>query len=251
MDMRSRHQVIISTLSEKGYVTVEELSKLLDVSSVTVRTDLNALEKKGILVRTHGGAMIGEDKGALRSISRTIEENEDEKKRIAKAASRFIEDGMTVIIDSGSTTVHLIPYLKDRNITVVTPSLLAFDALRDESSVEVIFLGGSLRRASMGVIGPISNTNASEINADIFFMGAAAYSEEKITSSNLVEADLKRVMRRNAEKTVFLADSSKEGKKSFASILNWNDIDVFVTDKISPSLKQRVERKGVELIIAE
>ena len=174
MDITDRRKEIINILKDREYVTVEEFSKVLGVSTVTIRTDLSALESEGSLIRTHGGAMKSEKKSKQRFISNTMSENELEKKEIALKASSLIKDGSTIIIDSGSTTIHLAENLKDKKITVVTNNILAQDILKNEESVNLIVLGGTLRRASMGTIGPIANNAVRSMNVDIFFLGEAA-----------------------------------------------------------------------------
>ncbi len=240
----------MEVLQERDYVTVEELSKVLNVSAVTIRTDLTALEKQCLLLRTHGGAMKTE-KRATRLISTTMTEYEKEKRAIAKAASRFITEGSTIIIDSGSTTIRMLDYVQDKGITVVTNSILAIDKLKDDESVELFTLGGKIRRASMAAIGPMANATIAMVNADVYFMGATAYNAQTITSTNMTEAELKKSMMQAAEKTVFLADSSKFGKKAFSTVCDWDSIDVFVTDHIDDSFKAFLEQKGIEVILAD
>jgi len=249
MKINERKDEIIRILSNADYVTVDEFSRQLGVSKVTIRSDLSELEQRGLLFRTHGGAMIPEH-GNIRAVSNTLKEFAAEKKLIAKAASSLIENGLTVIIDSGSTTVNMVSYLSEKDITMVTNSLLAIDAARQDPSIEVIMLGGSLRRYSMGFIGPMSTLAVSQIHADIMFLGGCGYTNDSIYCTNLIEAEIKKEMMKVSDKVVFLADSSKYGKKAFSSLSIWDDIDVFVTDYIEPSLRDRLSNRGVEVIIA-
>ena len=250
MDITDRRKEIINILKDREYVTVEEFSKVLGVSTVTIRTDLSALESEGSLIRTHGGAMKSEKKRQQRSISNTMSENELEKKEIALKASSLIKDGSTIIIDSGSTTIHLAENLKDKKITVVTNNILAQDILKNEESVNLIVLGGTLRRASMGTIGPIANNAVKSMNVDIFFLGAAAYNQEIISSYDVIEVELKKNMIHSADKVVLLADSSKYGKKAFSTISSWDLIDTFITDKIDNDFREKLEELGVEVILS-
>ena len=144
--VHERRDEIIAFLSDKDYVTVEELAEKFSVSSVTIRSDLDALEQKGLLHRTHGGATSPEQKSIARLVTKTINEYKSEKEIIAEASSRFISRGDTVIIDSGSTTVHVTNFLSDKKVTMVTGSLLALERVLNDESVEVVVLGGSLRR---------------------------------------------------------------------------------------------------------
>ena len=250
MDITDRRKEIINILKDREYVTVEEFSKVLGVSTVTIRTDLSALESEGSLIRTHGGAMKSEKKSKQRFISNTMSENELEKKEIALKASSLIKDGSTIIIDSGSTTIHLAENLKDKKITVVTNNILAQDILKNEESVNLIVLGGTLRRASMGTIGPIANNAVKSMNVDIFFLGAAAYNQEIISSYDVIEVELKKNMIHSAAKVVLLADSSKYGKKAFSTISSWDLIDTFITDKIDNDFREKLEELGVEVILS-
>ncbi|MBR2281308.1 MAG: DeoR/GlpR transcriptional regulator [Spirochaetales bacterium] len=250
MDLSRRRDRILEALSEHGYVTVEELSQRLGVSSVTIRTDLTALEESGALVRTHGGAMKTEKKSATRLLSTTMSEYEVQKKAIAKKASCFISDDSTIIVDSGSTTIHLMDYVKGRKLTVVTNSIPVVEQLKDDRSVEVFVIGGSLKRSYMGTIGPLANAAMALLNADVYFMGAANFDRDGITSTNLMEVELKKAMIKAADKVVFMADSSKQGRKAFASLCSWEDIDAFVTDSIDDGFRAFLEDKGIEVLIS-
>jgi Transcriptional regulators of sugar metabolism len=251
MDIKDRRREILDYIAEHNYMTVEDFVSRLGVSAVTIRSDLACLEEQGELIRTHGGAMKPERKSSLRSISNTLGEFEEEKKAIAEKASSFIKDGSTILIDSGSTTIHLVKYLRGKRITVVTNNVLALERLMNEESIDVIFLGGNLRRASMGTIGPLANAALRSVNVDVCFLGAAAYNAENISSSNLIEAELKRIMMASADKVVFLADHSKCPRKAFSTVCNWDGIDTFVTDSIDPSLRKILEQKGVDVIVAK
>lgn len=249
MNSAERKREILKILSQKESVGVEELAELFGVSRVTVRSDLDSLGSKGLLVRTHGGALSSENRNLIRMFSDTIAEKTEEKSRIAQAAAAFLHDGDTVIIDNGSTVMHVTEYLKDRNITVITGSLLAINELMKEESVELIILSGILRRYSMGAIGPLTCSTLGEIHADILFLGASAISEDGVWSSNLVEADTKKCMIRAADKVCLLADSSKLEMKGLGKIAAWQDIDYLVTDSLPDGFVSFLESQGVKVVI--
>ncbi len=251
MDLAERREKIIEMLSSSSYVTVEEFVRCMGVSAVTIRSDLSSLEKEGVLIRTHGGAMIVEKKSQARFISQTMKEYEEEKKAIAKKACTLLSDGNTIILDSGSTTTRMVDSLTQSRLTVVTNNIIALDAMADKSNINVIALGGQLRRESMGTIGPIANAAVKSLNVDIYFMGGAAYNRDGISSTDLTESELKKSMLRASEKVVFLADSTKFGKKSFSTICTWDKVDTFITDKINPSFREELEKMGVEVITAD
>lgn len=249
MDIRERRDEILRILNEKNYVTVEFLASALSVSLVTIRTDLDALERKGDVIRTHGGAMLTENKSLSRFISKTINEYTDEKDRIAKKAVSLLKDEQTVIVDSGSTTVHVTKYLSGKGITMITGSILAIENVADDDSVEVLMLGGMLRRFSMGAIGTFACRELAQIHADILFMGGSGYTSEAIYCSNVIEAETKQAMISSSSKVCFLADSSKEGRKAFANVCDWSMVDYFVTDRISDELRSALQDKGVEILL--
>ena len=251
MDIKSRRDEILRILGDRDYVTVEEFSKVLGVSAVTIRTDLTVLEEQGQLIRTHGGAMKSGRKGEARLISNTIAEYEMEKKAIAKRAASLIRPGNTIIIDSGSTTIHLIEYLDEKNVTVVTNSFLACEKMRDKEDIKVVFLGGNLRRESMGTVGLLANNAIKAMNVDIYFMGAAAYDKKNISTSDMTESELKINMIEASDKVVFMADSSKFGIKAFSKICSWDKVDAFVTEKIQGDFRRELEEMGVEVLSAD
>ncbi len=249
MSSNDRQDQILNLLTTNDYLTVEELSKALGVSKVTIRSYLSSMEQKGLLFRTHGGAMIPERKSIIRSISNTIREFSKEKENIARAAAQLIADENVVLTDSGSTCLHLATFLKGKHCTLVSNSLLLIDALKDEESIDIVSLGGTLKRSVMGMTGPMAISDVSKIHADILFLGATGYTNSGLFSSNLAEAELKQCMLEASDKICFLADYSKYGTKALAHISSWDNIDIFITDKIAPELKDSLEQKGVEIII--
>jgi Transcriptional regulators of sugar metabolism len=251
MNSSERQNIILKHLQEKESVRVDELTKEFGVSKVTIRTDLDSLEQKGLLVRTHGGAMASEKQSFVRLITNTINESPNEKDLICREAARLIESGDTIILDNGSTTVHLATYIRNKNLTVATGSLLAMERLADDASVELIMLGGILRRYSMGAIGPMVKNCLQQFHSRWLFMGASGMSVEGgITCTNLIEAETKQAMLKSADLVCLLADSSKMGKVSFAKVCQWDEIDYLITDKIDEKSKKAIEEMGVEVIIA-
>ncbi len=251
MNAIERKRRIMALLDEKESIEVIELTRLFSISKVTARNDLDDLESKGLLVRTHGGAVAAEKHNFVRLISDTLYENSDKKKRICAMAARMIEPGQNVIIDSGSTTVHLAKEIADRQITVITNSVLVVQELMLMGQVELIVAGGALRRPSMSMMGSHTRHTFDEIRADILFLGASgAAIDQGVTCSNLIEADTKKAMIRSASRVCLLVDSDKFGKVSLAKVCDWDSIDVLVTDAIEPLQRQRLEAFGVKVVLA-
>lgn len=251
MNAVRRKMKILELLREKESVEVEQLTKLFEVSKVTVRGDLDDLERKGMLIRTHGGAMLPENLELVRVLANTLEEHKAEKFRICQAALRFIEPGMNIIIDSGSTTVHLAKLVNTMNITVVTNSVLVLQELMNSDTVELLMAGGMLRKPSLSFMGDSASYVFDQIHADYLFLGSSGFSIDKgITSTNIIEARTKKHMIQNASKVVFLADSTKMEKMFIANVCDWDAIDIFITDSLPEDARVMLEGRGVEVLLA-
>lgn len=251
MNATERKRRIIELLDERESVQVAELTSLFSVSKVTARNDLDDLEAKGLLVRTHGGAMAAEKHEFVRLISNTINENRDKKRRICDLALRFIAPGQNIIIDSGSTTFHLSRLVATKPITVITNSVLVIQELMGASPVELIAAGGVLRRQSMSFMGAYARHSFEQVRADILFLGAAGFGlEQGVTCTNLIEADTKQGMIKSAAKVCLLADSTKLGKAALAKVCDWDSIDILITDAIDLETRAGLAVQGV-LVVTE
>jgi len=249
MNSIERKRRIMELLEAEESVEVADLTKLFSISKVTARTDLDDLESKGLLVRTHGGAVMAEKHDLVRLISNTINENSDKKKKICAIAARLVEPGQNIIIDSGSTTFHLAQYVANRPVTVITNSALVVQELMGAEQVELIMAGGVLRRQSMAFMGAYARHSFEQIHADILFLGASGVTlEHGITCTNLIEADTKHAMIRSVSKVCLLVDSTKFGKVSLAKICDWDSIDILVTDEIGQAMRSQLEAQGVQII---
>ncbi len=251
MNAFERKRRIMEMLDRKESVEVVELTKLFAISKVTARNDLDDLEAKGLLVRTHGGAVPAEKRDLVRLVSNTLNENSDRKRKICEAAARMVEPGQNIIIDSGSTTVHLAPLVAELPITVITNSVLVVQELMSAEQVQLIVAGGLLRRPSMALMGVHARHSFEEVRADLLFLGASGVTTEQgITCNNIIEADTKKAMIRSVTKVCLLVDSSKFGKVSLAKICDWDAIDILITDAIDAATRSSLEAHGVQILIA-
>jgi len=249
MNSIERKRRIMELLETRESIEVVELTDLFSISKVTARNDLDDLEAKGLLVRTHGGAVMAERHDLVRLISDTINENSDKKKKICAMAAKLVEPGQNIIIDSGSTTVHLAQYVANRPITVITNSVLVVQELMGAEQVELIVAGGVLRRQSMAFMGAYARHSFEQIRADILFLGASGVTlEQGITCTNMIEADTKHAMIRSVTRVCLLVDSTKFGKVSLAKVCDWDSVDILVTDEIDPDLRFQLEARGVQVI---
>lgn len=252
MNPAARKQEIMKILRTKETAQVIDLARILDVSKVTIRTDLDELESRGMLVRTYGGAILPEDQEHGRHIDNTLKEYAPQKIAIAKKAASFVLQGQSIIVDNGSTTVHMAQFLRDLCITVTTSSLLVVQEVMHYEKIDLVMAGGILRRPSMGLMGNISKDFYRQIHADWFFLGASGYSATQgVFCSNLIEADTKQTMIQSASKICLLVDSSKMERTALARVCDWSSVDYLITDSINGDVQARIEDAGVNVIVVE
>lgn len=224
-----RHQAIVSRLRTLGGLSVGELADELGVSASTVRRDLSRMDHEGVVRRTYGGAVIAD--GLDEPLGEVAQENQGAKQRIADAAAGLIRDGMTVLIDVGSTSLALAERLRGRGLTIATPSLPAFQALTDDKDTQLFMLGGLYQSGYQCMTGPMTVEGLSQIRADIAVLGCSGISgEAMIWDTTLEQIPVKRAMMQVASKTVLLADSAKFPGKGSHAVGSLTTVACLVTD---------------------
>ncbi len=246
-----RHR-IVELIRERKKLTVNQLCELLDVSAATVRGDLRDLDREGLLVRTHGGAIERSRTSFEQISSQRSTEHLAEKQAIAKAAEPFVEDGDTILLDTGTTTLELARRIGvDRRLTVVTNDLEIARVLEEVRGVEVVLLGGAVRKGFHCTVGPAGWRMTEELRVDKAFMATNSLSlEAGATTPDLQQAETKKAMIAMARKVVFLADSSKIDRQSFVRFADLPQIDVLVTDQLDAEQRRLFEEQGVEVVVA-
>ncbi|MEW6244417.1 MAG: DeoR/GlpR family DNA-binding transcription regulator [Bacillota bacterium] len=245
---------IVELLAGDRRVAVSELSRLLDVSESTIRRDLNLLEKQGLIKRTHGGAVPATSTAFEPSFFQKEIEFIEEKKSIGRKAAEMIEEGETVILDSGTTTLQIAKCCASkRNLTVVTNSIHVALELSGAEYVEVVVVGGSLRKKTLALVGPVTEDGLRGLYADKVFLGVNGISAGRgLSTPNIVEARAKRAMLCAAREAIVVADHSKMGREAFASIAPLDRVQALITDRgISDSDRRMIEEKGVRVIVAD
>lgn len=249
-----RHQIVLKTLHDTGHVNVQDLSKQMKVSDVTIRKDLKLLEDKGLLFRTHGGASKANPYTNDKPVAEKERLNADEKRIIAKAAAAMIGYNDSIIIGSGTSMLALARAISpDGHLTVITSALNVSLELSHHPNVEVLQLGGQLRQNSSSVMGPYAEQILADVSCSILFLGVDGIDLEMgLTTTSLMEARLNQKMIDAAQVTVVLADSSKFGKRGLGKICALDQIQHIITDsRISPELIKLLEEKGVTVTIAD
>lgn len=246
MNKLERQIKIIEELKMEGVVNINSLHEKLNVSKVTIRSDIDELDQKGYLLRTRGGGVLSKNRNLVRLVEKTIHEYEYEKDQIARTAVKLVKPGMRIIIDSGSTTSFLPRYLKDLNLTVITNSLIVVHELSGLENISLIVSGGSLRNESQSLIGIPSLSFFDNMNADLLFLGATGFSVERgASTSDIMEAETKKMMISSSEDVYLLIDSSKIGKNSLSKVCRTSEITGVITDSISNKILQQLTDNNV------
>lgn len=226
-----RKREILRRLYLTGYVEAKELAESLAVDGSTIRRDLDALAREGHLQRTHGGARARA--GAI-DIPYAVKRGEHlaAKQAIAAFAAGLVEDGDSLLLDSGSTTYRLALELSARrNLTVVTNDLLIGQAVADYPGVRLLVTGGELLTFTYTLFGERSVVFVEDLRVDWTFLGADAIDAASgITNTNTLEIPLKRAMLAVARTSVVLADSSKFGRHALVRVAGIDEVDRIVTD---------------------
>ncbi|OUS29635.1 DeoR family transcriptional regulator [Thalassotalea sp. 42_200_T64] len=248
-----RHEIVLLT-DKQGNVAVKQLAKQFQISTVTVRHDLNELHKLGLIVRSRGGAVASNRLTKELSIKEKHQENYKTKLPLGKAVAGLIQDGDAIILDSGSTTELVAKNLIDKqNLTVMTNGLNIANELSLTDNCEVYISGGKLRRKSMSFYGAQAEHKLNLYNFNKVILGVDGIDLNSGISTHFEpEASFNRAMCENAEQIIVVTDSSKFGRSSLHAILPLNAIDILVTDSgISQEFQDELEKLNVILIMVE
>ena len=254
MALNQRRTEILNLIQEDGHAKVQKLSKIFKVSDVTIRQDLEELEKMGYVQREHGGAFL-KDVGTFAKTGQLFNKSHMyEKMAIAKTAASLVNEGETVILDSGSTTTELArQFVGYKSLNVLTNALNIAMMLGENPGISLLVSGGEFKAPTLSLTGEIAAKLFKGIHVNKLFLATAGISTEDflLTYPSLSDLSVKSAMIRAASKVYLLADSSKIGRPSFASLGRISLIDTLITDdKIDTAAAARIEELGVKIIIA-
>jgi DeoR family transcriptional regulator of aga operon len=252
MLIEERRQHILVLLQKNGRVLVDELSSSLGLSRITIRKDLDYLESKNLLQRTHGGALpVSQSALADPPVQEKKNLHHEEKIRIAKAAAGMVSEGQCIILDSGSTTTEIARALEGFGRLTIITNALNIAAELAQSNVEVILVGGSVRKNSLSAVGPLAEDMLEQMHADIAFLGVDGFDlQSGLTTPNVLEARVNRAMIRSAQRVVAVYDSSKFNRRSLALIVPVNQIHAVITDDNLPQHGIDAMREaGIEVVL--
>jgi DeoR family transcriptional regulator of aga operon len=245
-----RRTVILNILNQAGRCRVIDLARELAVSEVTVRQDLDIMEKQGLLNRTHGGAILIAKRGFERSFQFEETSFRDEKARIGLAAAELVSDGETIILDVGTTVTEVARNIQSRKgLTVVTNALNIAMLLEDSPEITVLVTGGTLRAKQHSLVNPFGQFILERIRVDTAFIGINGIeAEHGVTNANMAEAEMKALFIKAARRRILLADSGKVGNVALAKVATLREIDLLITDEqADPEEVSRLQDKGLRV----
>jgi DeoR/GlpR family transcriptional regulator of sugar metabolism len=249
MDVHIRHQRILRALSQHSPVLVAELASDLDCSEMTVRRDLESLERIGALRRVHGGATsvflsAEETPYGIRALEFT-----DAKAAIGAAAANLLADGETVILDGGTTAMEVARALRSRQLTVMPLALRPVFELHECPGITLLLPGGEVRPAELSMTGSLAESSFSQLRFDTYVMGPCGLDAKAgITTHFLAETAIKRAAARCSQRVIAVADSSKLGRVAFGHVCDLDDIDIVLTDAGADQQKiEELRAMGVDI----
>lgn len=253
MYAEERQQAIVKLARKHGRVDVMALADDLNVTAETIRRDLTALERAGVLRRVHGGAIPVERIGFEPAVAARDAVMTAEKERIAKAALAELPPDGAIILDAGTTTARLAQALpNDRELTVVVNSPVLATILGPRPNITVLLLGGRLRGRTLAAVDDWALRPLADLYVDVAFMGTNGCSAERgLTTPDQAEAAVKRAMIAAARRVVVLADHTKVGNDNLARFGSMSDVDVLITDSgLDAELAIELEEAGVRVVRA-
>lgn len=252
MLVEERRTAILNLLREHGKVRVKDLSRRFQTSEVTIRNDLKELHQRGLVHKAHGGAMPVETVSVEPSLQERFLSHAEEKRRIGAAAAALINDGETIILDSGSTTQEIARRLKGKqNLQVITNGVNIAMELVGVRGIQVILLGGVLRDNSFSIVGHFAEDMLDHLSADKLFIAADGCDLDfGVSTPNLEESRVNQAMVRIAREKILVADSSKFGRTSLSRIASLSEMNKVITDEGLPEvLRAEIQLRGLELIL--
>lgn len=245
----SRQAAILRRVRSAGEVSVHDLALELDVSTSTIRRDLNSLSAEGRLRRVRGGGSVEPDARPFREVAADAPTDKD---TVAARAAQLVQDGDVVVVDIGTTTERLAHHLAGRRITVITASLAVVDVLREDPEVELVVLGGVLRRSYWSLVGTLTEQALGELRAHWSFLGTSGVRPDGLVMDTTgIEVPVKKAVVAAAERTVLLADHGKFPGIGMLAVCGPGDIDVLVTNEgADPGTLATFSAAGTEVLTA-
>lgn len=245
-----RQRDLLSYIRASGLSHVNELTRETGVSPSTVRRDLADLERRGLVERVRGGAQAVTPEEPIRPLREVA--NSEEKRRIGRAAAKLVPPGASILINGGTTTEAMLPFLDGiPGLTVITNSITVTARLAHLRDVEIVTLGGVLRRAEMSLLGHLTLANLADFEVDLVFSSAFGVDPDAgVTGINVGETQTDRALV-SAARLILLVDRTKFAQRGTVRLVPYEGIDTVVTDgPLDPELRGRLADRGPDLVVA-
>lgn len=251
MTAEERQHRIEAYLAKVEFASLEELAQHTGASVSSVRRDVTALETKGHIRRTHGGARLVNPKSDEFAFSNRDTQQLAEKEQIARACAELIGSNQTVIVDAGTTCFHVARHLDQKTLHIVTNSLPVAQHFGSSQRIEVVVSGGVIYPRLGVLVGPLAVEAFSRVRADVAVMSCGGITPEVIMNSHGLLIDIQRAMMRAARRVILCADHTKFGRQSISQLCGIEGIDTLVSDSAPPTdILASLERAGVRVIVA-
>ena len=253
MMAEERRTQILQIVRAEGRARVNELANRFSSSAVTIRNDLNELHQRGLVLRSHGGAVLPDTILRESPVHERLKTHAEEKRRIGALAATLINDGETIILDSGTTTLEIARQIKNKQgLQVITNGVNIAAELLDAREVQTFIVGGTLRVDSASIVGRSTEEMFEQFSADkLFLSGAGCDPDFGVSGANLEETMVNRAMLRIAREIILVADASKFSKRSMVRIAPFTEIDTVISDTgLREEIQEKVRGLGCNLILA-
>jgi DeoR/GlpR family transcriptional regulator of sugar metabolism len=247
---QQRHELILRALRMEGPAAVRVLAERLGTSQATIRRDLVHLNREGLLTRVYGGAVSATDNDDPFAEVATV--HVQDKDKIAARCAELIKDGDTILLDIGTTAHRLARALHGRSLTVVTSNLAVYEELVDDPDIQLVLLGGVVRRRYRSLVGYLTEDALRQVGADRLFLGTSGVRKDgQVMDTTVVEVPIKRAMIAASDQVVLLADASKFPGTGMARVCLPQDLHVVVTNApADPDTRAALSDAGVQVIEA-
>jgi DeoR/GlpR family transcriptional regulator of sugar metabolism len=247
-----RRTQILQIVRRAGRVRVNGLASMFNTSAVTIRSDLNELHQRGLVLRSHGGAVLPDKILRESPVHERLKAHSEEKRRIGATAAAMINNGETIILDSGTTTLEIARQIKKKTgLHVITNGVNIAAELLDARDVQVFIVGGTVRGESASISGHFTEEMFEQFSADkLFLSGAGCDLDFGVSGANLEETMVNRAMIRIAREIILVADASKFSKRSMSRIAPFSEIDTVISNtSLDEAIQERLRTIGCNLIL--
>jgi DeoR/GlpR family transcriptional regulator of sugar metabolism len=246
-----RRQRVLDLISRQGFVSLTELAQTIQASASTIRRDLDYLDHKRLIKRTHGGAMVLSDDASLPALEERSARQTEEKRQIARACAARVRDGDAVLLDGGTTTLEVARLLVGRPLQIVTNSLPIANLFASSRETDLILLGGYIYPKTGVALGPLTMAMLPDVHVHQTIMSVGGITAKGLFNSNLLLVETERQMMRAADEVVVVADHTKIGRQALAFLCELSVIDTLIVDDgLTAEQRRLVDGADVRLIVA-